>query len=48
MGWSGGGGGGGGSYRSFGVVIGQFDGCDAGMFFMLKTWVRVCDGKGSG
>lgn len=28
------------SYRSFGVVIGRFDGCDAGM---LKTWVRVCD-----
>ena len=37
------------SYRSLGVVIGWFDGCDAGMlFFMLKTWVRVCDGKGNG
>lgn len=32
------------SYRSFEVVIGRFDGCDAGMFFiMLKTWARVCD-----
>lgn len=37
------------SYRSFGVVIGRFDGCDAGMlFFMLKTWVRARDGKGNG